>query len=105
MTQFTYSEEHRARIRKLAHNRVTAALNCVNILCPNLDSKGQRWMVEQILMLSRGESCASAPKQISDPQVTEMVWRNMQCIYHRCPMLLFGRQLAEEINEFFDPEE
>jgi hypothetical protein len=30
-----------------------------------------------------------------------MVWRNMQCINHRCPMLLFGKQLADELNEFF----
>jgi hypothetical protein len=105
MTQFKYSKDDRARIKELAHLRVTAALNCVKVLCPNLDWKGQRLMVEHVLMLSRGELCKTPPKQISDPQITEMVWRNMQCIYHRCPMLLFGRQLAEEINEFFNEEE
>jgi len=37
-----------------------------------------------------------------------MVWRNSQCIHNqtgRCPLLVFGRQLAEEINEFFREEE
>jgi len=29
----------------------------------------------------------------------------MQCINPRCPMLLFSNQIADELNEFFKPEE
>jgi hypothetical protein len=77
----------------------------VNALCPNLDLSGKRMMVRQILTLGDGKDRSGPRKQITDAQVTEMVWRNMQCIHHRCPILLFGRQLAEEINEFFADEE
>jgi hypothetical protein len=35
--------------------------------------------------------------RITDAQVVEIVWRNMQCINLRCPLLIFGRQLADEI--------
>jgi hypothetical protein len=77
----------------------------VNALCPDLDSSGKRLMVNQILTLSDGRDRTIPRKQISEAQVTEMVWRNMQCIHHRCPMLLFVRQLAEEINEFFREDE
>jgi hypothetical protein len=88
-------------IRELAQTRVVAVLTCVNELCPNLDLSGKRRMVEQILTLSAGKDRSIRPKQITAAQVTEMVWRNMQCINHRCPMLLFGKQLSDEINEFF----
>jgi hypothetical protein len=47
-------------------------------------------------------------RRITDAQVVEMVWRNSQCLHNqtgRCPLLLFGRQLAEEINEFFKGDE
>jgi hypothetical protein len=92
-------------IRELAHTRVVAALTCVNALCPSLDLSGKRMMVKQILTLSDAKDRSSPRKQITDAQVTEMVWRNMQCINRRCPMLLFGNQLAAEINEFFAEEE
>jgi hypothetical protein len=92
-------------IRELAHTRVVAALTCVNALCPDLDLSGKRRMVKQILTLSDVKDRSIPQKQITDAQVTEMVWRNKQCINRRCPMLLFGSQLAEEINEFFAGDE
>ena len=88
-------------IQELAHTRVVAALTCVNALCPGLDASGKRRIVNQILTVSDGKDRSVPRQQITEAQVTEMVWRNMQCINRRCPMLLFGRQLAEEINEFF----
>jgi hypothetical protein len=92
-------------IEELAHRRVVAALNCVNALCPGLDSSGKRLMVNHILTLGNGKDRPIPRKQITDAQVNEMVWRNMQCIHHRRPMLLFGKQLADELNEFFAEEE
>jgi hypothetical protein len=88
-------------IRELAHTRVVAALTCVNALCSDLDLSGKRRMVEQILTLSDGKDRSIPRTQITDAQVTEMVWRNMQCINHRCPLLVFGKQLSDEINQFF----
>ena len=92
-------------IEELAHRRVVAALNCVNVLCPGLDASGKRLMVNQILTLGNGKDRPIPRKQITEAQVTEMAWRNMQCIHNRCPMLLFGRQLADELNEFFREDE
>jgi hypothetical protein len=92
-------------MRELAHRRVIAALMCVNVLCPHLDLAGKRRMVNQILTLSDGKDRCIPRKQINEAQVIEMVWRNLQCIHHRCPMLLFGGQLADELNEFFKDEE
>ena len=80
---------------------MVAALNCVNALCPGLDPSGKRLMVNQILTLGDGKDRSVSRQQITEAQVTELVWGNMQCIHHRCPMLLFSKQLAEQINEFF----
>lgn len=99
------AHDHAFRDRSAAHTRVVAALTCVNAQCPGLDSSGKRLMANQILTLGDGKDRPIPRKRISDAQVTEMVWRNIQCIRHRSPMLLFGRQLAEEINEFFKEEE
>lgn len=88
-------------IRELAHTRVVAALTRVNALCSDLDLSGKRRMVEKILTLSDGKDRSIPRKQITDAQVTEMVWRNMQCINHRCPLLVFGKQLSDETNQFF----
>jgi hypothetical protein len=47
-------------------------------------------------------------RKITDPQAVEMVWRHSQCVLNqtgKCPLLVFGRQLAEEINEFFTEDE
>jgi len=33
--------------------------------------------------------------------VIDIIWRNMQCIKPHCPLLLFGRQIADELNQFF----
>lgn len=101
MARCKLSENQIKDIKELAHGRVVAALNCVNALCPDLDVSGKRLMVNQILTLSDGKTRTIPQRQISEAQVTEIVWRNMQCIHHRCPMLLFARQLTEELNEFF----
>jgi hypothetical protein len=40
-------------------------------------------------------------RRITDAQVIEIIWANMQCIKPHCPLLLFGRQIADALNEFF----
>jgi len=40
--------------------------------------------------------------RITDAQVTEMVWAHSQCVHHTCPRRIFGKQLADEINAYFN---
>jgi hypothetical protein len=83
---------------------VVAALNCVNALCPGLDPSGKRLMVNQILTLGDGKDRSVPRQQITDAQIVEMVWRHSQCVLNqtgKCPLLIFNKQVAEEINEFF----
>lgn len=62
-------------------------------------------MASQILELAAGPPKNLARKQVTDPQIVEMVWRHSQCIHPRCPLLVFGGQLAQEVNEFFREDE
>ena len=89
-------------LSEIAGVRVQAAWDCVSVLRPDLDVRGKRDLATTILQLVRGEK--QPAQQISDAQVVEMVWRNMQCIKPHCPLLVFGRQLSEELNEFFATE-
>ena len=43
-------------------------------------------------------------RRITDAQVVELVWAHSQCVHSqtgKCPLLIFGKQLAEALNEFF----
>jgi hypothetical protein len=90
-------------ISEMARVRVQAVWDCVGVLCPDLDVRRKRDLATAILQLVRGENQPVA--QINEAQVVEMVWRNMQCIKPYCPLLIFGRQLSEELNEFFQSDE
>ena len=43
--------------------------------------------------------------EITPAQVSEIVWRNFQCANRYCSAVLFSREIAEELNEFFKGEE
>ena len=88
-------------VAEIARARVRAAWDCVGVLCPDSDLRKRKNLTNAILRLVREEP--EPRTEISDPQVVEMVWRNMQCIQHHCPLLVFSRQLSEELNEFFNP--
>jgi hypothetical protein len=63
-------------------------------------------LAAKVLDLCRGEIPEAAKRiEISSAQVQELVWRNSQCANRYCSMLLFSRELAEELNEFFRPED
>jgi hypothetical protein len=93
------SREFTSGERRVALTRVY-----LKMTCPDLYQHGRTRLANSILALLDGESGRSQ-RRITDAQIVEMVWRNMQCINHRCPMLLFGKQLADELNEFFAEEE
>ena len=96
----------RAEIKQLAARRVEAVWTCVTALCPDLSLPDRKTIAEIVLDLCHGEDQEVAMKiEITPAQVQEIVWRNSQCANHHCSMLLFSRELAEELNEFFWPEE
>lgn len=96
----------RRAVREEASRRVEAVWACVGVLCPELPAADKAVVAEKFLKLSRGEEPLTPPRfKITPAQVTEMVWRNMQCIQPHCSMMLFAREIADELNEFFNPEE
>jgi hypothetical protein len=78
----------------------------LGVLCPELPLTARKILAEKVLDLSRGE-IPPAPKriEISPAQVQEIVWRTSQCANRYCSMLLFSREMADELNEFFRPED
>jgi hypothetical protein len=99
------SAEKRAAIKLAARQRVDAVWVCLGVLCPDLAVETKIALGEKILDLSRGEDQKPPQIKITSAQVQEIVWRNMQCINPRCPMLLFSNEIADELNEFFKEEE
>jgi hypothetical protein len=51
------------------------------------------------------EALSEKPRRrITPAQVLELVWGNSQCIKDRvghCPLLIFDKQLADALNQFF----
>jgi hypothetical protein len=99
------SPEVSPAIKLAARQRVEAVWTCLDVLCPDLTPQAQKELARKVLDLSRGEEQKPPRIMISPAQVQDIVWRNMQCINPRCPMLLFSNQIAEELNEFFKQEE
>jgi hypothetical protein len=47
-------------------------------------------------------------RKITERDAVELVWQHSQCIHAqrgKCPLLIFGRQLAEALNEYFWSDE
>jgi|GEM_PF-1603394 len=92
-------------IRQRAARRVEAAWNCVNVLRTDLSLEGRKDLARQFLDLGRDDYRPPAPIRITPAQVEEIVWRNSQCANRFCSMVLFSREFAEELNEFFKLED
>jgi hypothetical protein len=89
------------RIKELAARRVEVVWACVNVLRPDLPLENRKALAERFLDLGREDYRPPAPIRISPAQVQETVWRNSQCANRHCSIVLFSRELADEINEFF----
>jgi hypothetical protein len=90
-----------------AQRRVALTRVYLKMACPDSDHSTRTKLADSILALIDGEDRRLPQKEIADAQIVEMVWRHSQCVRNqtgKCPLLLFGRQLAEEINEFFNEE-
>jgi hypothetical protein len=95
--------ESDAAQRRLALTRVY-----LKMAFPDIDPGTLPKLADSILALIGGQDIAMPQKKITDAHAVEMVWRHSQCVLNqtgRCPLLVFGRQLGEEINEFFMEEE
>ncbi|MFZ1997830.1 MAG: hypothetical protein WA239_19095 [Candidatus Sulfotelmatobacter sp.] len=93
---------------KAAQRRVALTLAYLKVVRPGIDQSTRTKLADSILLLIDGKNPSVQRKQITDAQAVEMVWRHSQCVLNqtgRCPLLVFGRQLAEEINEFFREDE
>jgi hypothetical protein len=97
-------------IRKTVTSRrwkKAAAFYCALVLRPDLDRRGLKNLAQAILDLGRNEASEAPRTQINEAQVYEAVWANSQCVLaarHRCPLLIFGRHLADELNQFFSAD-
>jgi hypothetical protein len=97
------SDERNASKRRIA---LTSAY--LNVVRPGISLSTRTMLADSILALIDNKDRSVLRKQITDAQAVEMVWRHSQCVRNqtgRCPLLIFGRQLADELNEFFAPEE
>jgi hypothetical protein len=91
-----------------AQRRVALTLAYLRMAWPNLDRRTRTRLADSILALIDGEGQRLLRKTITDAQAVEMVWRHSQCVLNqrgKCPLLVFGRQLSEEINECFSEDE
>ena len=95
----------RAAIRERAARRVEAAWNCVNVLRPDLSLEGRKDLARQFLDLGRDDYRPPAPIRITPAQVSEIFWQHSQCANRYCSQVLFSRELADELNEFFKLED
>ena len=94
-----------AAIKLAAHQRVEAVWACLDVLCPDLTPQEKKALAEKVFELSRGEDQKPPRIMITPAQVQEIVWRNSQCANRYCSMVLFSREITEELNEFFKQEE
>ena len=91
-----------------AQRRIALTGAYLKVVCPGIDQSTQTRLLDSILVLIANQDSAMPQKRITDAQAVEMVWRHSQCVRSQtgmCPLLVFGRQLAEEINEFFKGDE
>jgi hypothetical protein len=91
-----------------AQRRIALTSAYLKVAFPGIDQSKRSRLVDSILALIDGEDRRLPQKKITDAQAVEMVWRHSQCVRNqsgKCPLLVFGRQLADEVNSYFHEEE
>jgi hypothetical protein len=102
------SREHAASESNAVQRRIALTGAYLKVVCPGVNQSTRTKLADSILALIDGEDRTLPQRKTTDPQAVEMVWRHSQCVLNqtgKCPLLVFGRQLAEEINEFFTEDE
>ena len=88
--------------------KAKTALQSVQRMTPQLHGKARRQTVKAILNVVHGKDGPAPRRQITGAQCVELVWSNSQCVHSRtgkCPLLIFGEQLAQQLNTFFAEDE
>jgi hypothetical protein len=101
------ASEQSSTIAELAHRRVVAVLACLKVLCPDADLRTQQQLASKILTLVHGIDRPVPQKMITPAVAYEMFVRNSQCVLNqtgRCPLLVFTKQLCQELNSFFQED-
>ena len=102
-------KQHLRTQREIAiDQKAKTALQCVEGMNPQLDAKTKRKIVKAILSLVRENEEPVPRRRITGAQCVELVWSNSQCIHRqtgKCPLLIFGEQLAKQLNTFFAEDE
>jgi hypothetical protein len=91
-----------------SQRRIALTLAYLKVICPGIDQSKRTRLIDSILALIDGENRANPQKRITDAQIVELVWRHSQCVLNqtgKCPLIVFGGAMAEEINEYFNGEE
>ena len=91
-----------------AQHRAALTRVYLRMACPETDNSTRTKLADSILALIDGGVLRVPQTKITGAQAVEMVWRHSQCVLNQtgwCPLLVFGRQLSEEINEFFAGDE
>jgi hypothetical protein len=108
MSPYKRPSRHDARaISDLAQRRVVAVLACLKVLCPDANLRTRKQLASKILTLAHGEEHPTPRKVITPAAIYEMIRRNSQCVLNqtgRCPLLVFTKQLCEELNSFFQED-
>jgi hypothetical protein len=99
------SAEKRAATKLAARQRVKDVWTCLDILCPDLALEAKKVIAREALNLTREEERKPPRIMITPAQVASIVWPNSQCANRYCSMVLFTNEIADELNEFFKPEE
>jgi hypothetical protein len=88
-----------------ARQRVKDVWTCLDILCPDLALEAKKIIARKAFNLTREEEQKPPRIMITPAQVASIVWPNSQCANRYCSMVLFTNEIADELNEFFKPEE
>lgn len=89
-------------VKETARRRVESAWACVNVLCPDVPEQEKKAICQKVLDVCRREHKPQI--RITPAQVQEIIWRHIQCVNRYCSVVLFSQQIADELNEFFDPK-
>ena len=92
-------------IKLAARQRVEAVWACLEVLCPDLALEAKKVIARKALNLTREEERKPPRIMITPAQVASIVWPNSQCANRYCSMVLFTNEIADELNEFFKPED
>jgi hypothetical protein len=85
-----------------AHERVSAVLRCIDVLCPGLDPRRKKRLANKILTLCDGKDRSV---KITQAQAQALIMPHLQCIRTDCPQLCFWEPISRSLNMFFTEEE